>query len=456
MPKKPLIVRDHIPTIALVGRVNVGKSTLFNRMIEQRHALVSEKPGTTRTRNVGMAWWRGEPLRFIDTGGLTFDEHVPFEKEIMRQTELATREADLIALVVDIRTTLLPQERALVKRLRTAKKPIVLIGNKADTTKIADMANEREWLGLGLGAPIPVSAQNGRAVGDLLDFMYEKIKQQPEGGAEAKKHETAIRVAIVGKPNVGKSSLFNALLGEERVIVSPIAHTTREPHDVLLEWEGTPLLFIDTAGIRRQAQMKPGLEKEGVEKSLRALKDADIAILVLDASDDLSAQDQRLAELIEEQTVGMVIVLNKWDLVEDNQNPEVRAAATRQLQRHFPFASYAPITFVSALNSKGMYTMLPLIKKVYAARHRMLTPEELQPFFETVIRAHRPLRGRGTRFPKLLGFKQIDTNPPVFQLVIQTKTSLHIAYTRYLKNRLREHFDFSGTPIIIKMTKRNV
>src|SRR3989344_5179291 len=370
MSKAPQKTQDDIPTIAFVGRVNVGKSTLFNRIVEAQHALVSPIPGTTRTRNIMLAWWRGMPLRFVDTGGLTFDERVPFEKEIIKQTEIALKEADVIAFVVDLGVGILHQERELAKILRKQKKPVIVVGNKADTEKKARTADEGVWQALGFGNPIPVSALNGKNIGDLLDVLYEKVKPHLTAIEEtsAQKYDEAIRVIILGKPNVGKSSLLNALLGEERVGVSPIPHTTREPHDVLTEFDGTPILFVDTAGVRRHAKMQAGLEKDGVRKSLETLKNADVALLIMDAGDFLSAQDQRLAELMGEAAAGMGLVLNKWDLVENNQNPEVRNAARRQLERHFPFAAFAPITFVSALDKKGMYTVLPLIKKVFEAR----------------------------------------------------------------------------------------
>lgn len=450
--KKPSIVKDAIPTVALVGRVNVGKSTLFNRIIEERQALVSPQPGTTRTRNVAIAWWRGNPIRFIDTGGLTFDESVPLEKEVIRQTELALKEADIIVFVTDVLAGILPQERELARRLHKQNKPVILAANKADTRAKELIMHDPVWHALGFGEPIPMSAQNGRNVGDFLDVIYAAI-QNKYPLVPALETEP-IRVMIIGKPNVGKSTLFNAMIGEERVIVSSMPHTTREPHDTLVTWNDTPILFVDTAGIRRPARMDAGLEKEGVQKSIRALQDVDIALLVLDAGDDLSAQDKRLVALIEESNVGIVIVVNKWDLVENGSDATVRTAAIKQIARVFPFALYAPTVLVSALEERGIANIMPIIIKAHEARNRTLTEDELAAFFKEVLAKHRPPRGKGTKFPKLLGMKQRGASPPTFELFIRHGTSVHRSYVSYLANRLRERFDFTGTPIVIRMRKK--
>lgn len=452
MAKKPAIVHDSIPTVALVGRVNVGKSTLFNRIIEERQALVSPQPGTTRTRNMAIAWWRGNPIRFIDTGGLTFDEKMPLEKAVIRQTELALEEADIIVFVTDVGVGILPQERELSRRLHKQHKTVILVANKADTqTKELDI-HDPVWAGLGFGEPVPVSAQNGRNVGDFLDVIYAAI--QSKYPAVPALETEPIRVMIIGKPNVGKSTLFNALIGEERVIVSPMPHTTREPHDTLVTWNDTPILFVDTAGIRRPARMKAGLEKEGVQKSIRALQDVDIALLILDAGDDLSVQDKRLASLIEDSNVGIILIVNKWDLVPGRSEQATRTAAEKQIARVFPFATYAPVLLMSALENRGVSNILPLIVKANAARNLVLTEDEVNAFFKEVITKHRPPRGKGTRFPKLLGMKQRGTSPPTFELFIKHGTSVHRSYVSYLANRLRERFDFTGTPIVIRMKKK--
>lgn len=319
MPTPAKIIDLHLPTIALIGRVNVGKSTLFNKIIEENLALVSNIAGTTRTRNIGIAAWRGRQFRLVDTGGLTFSEDVPLEDDIIKQTEIALAEADIILFVVDIRSGLLPQEREIARRLvkQYKTKPVILVANKADSQTIHHLVYEREWRQLGLGEPFPVSAANGSKIGDLLDKMYKelgKIKKNPKRAPESE----PVKVALMGKPNVGKSSLFNKLIGEERVIVSDMPHTTREPHDTLVEVEFEPndnevsgseviakekissgkkkkvkaskdqILFIDTAGIRRKSKVSGELEKIGIQKSIATVNRADIVLLVLDATEPIS------------------------------------------------------------------------------------------------------------------------------------------------------------------------
>jgi len=314
------IVDQELPTVALVGRVNVGKSSLFNRIVEQRQALVSDIPGTTRTRNVATASWRGKNFRLIDTGGLTFSEDVPLEDDIIKQTEIALQEADLIVFVTDIQAGLLPQERELAKKLlkKSKDKPIILVANKADSITSHTAIYDKEWRTLGLGEPLPVSASNGSNVGDLLDLIYSGFNKLSRRPKKVKEEVVSIKVALMGRPNVGKSSLFNKLIGEERVIVSPMPHTTREPHDTLVEVEGQPLLFIDTAGIRRKAKVSGELEKIGIGKSIATINKADIVLLVLDATEPITDQDQQLAGLLREHTRSVIIIVNKWDLAEDN------------------------------------------------------------------------------------------------------------------------------------------
>ena len=254
------IIDQKLPTITLVGRVNVGKSTLFNKILEQNKAIVSSIPGTTRTRNIGTVNWRGKNFTLVDTGGLTFSDEVPLEKEIIEQTEIAIEEADLIVFVVDIQSGLLPQERELAKRLMKKKAEIIFVANKADSERLRMNVYEADWRKLGLGEPFPVSAANGSNVGNLLDEIFKRLgKAHPIGRASKKpktiKDLSVIKIAMIGKPNVGKSSIFNDLVGKKEVIVSPIAHTTREPHDTLVEIDGQPLMFVDTAGIRRKSHV---------------------------------------------------------------------------------------------------------------------------------------------------------------------------------------------------------
>ncbi|HLD60628.1 MAG TPA: ribosome biogenesis GTPase Der [Patescibacteria group bacterium] len=447
------IVDQNLPTVALVGRVNVGKSTLFNKMTESRHALVSDIPGTTRTRNVGVVTWRGKNFRLVDTGGLTFSEDVPLEEDIIKQTEIAMSEADVIVFVTDIQTGLLPQERELSRRLlkKIKDKPIVLVANKADNPAMHAMVHDKEWRQLGLGEPMPVSAANGVNVGELLDVLYGYLNKAKRRPKQVKEFEP-IKVAIMGRPNVGKSSLFNKLIGEERVIVSPMPHTTREPHDTLVEVEGQHILFIDTAGIRRKMKVSGELEKIGISKSISTVNRSDIVLLVLDATEPIADQDQQLAGLLRQHTRSVIIVVNKWDESEDNSDA-FRNDAKKSIYNSFPHLDFAPIVFVSAKTSYRIHQIFPLIKEAWEGRNLVLDEAKVREFILNVTKRHLPTRGKGVRHPKILGFQQLGYNPPMFEVLVKSNTSLHISYVRYLENRLRETFGFFASPIVMKLTK---
>lgn len=447
------IVDQRLPTVALVGRVNVGKSSLFNKIIEQNLALVSDIPGTTRTRNVAVASWRGKNFSLVDTGGLTFSANVPLEEDIIKQTEIAIAEADLIVFVTDIQTGILPQERELAKRLLKHAKttPILLVANKADTMALYSRIHEKEWRQLALGEPLPVSAGNGANVGDLLDAIYTKLNKQSKRPKQYKEIQ-AIKVALMGKPNVGKSSLFNTLIGEDRVIVSPIAHTTREPHDILVEVDGAHLLFIDTAGIRRKAKVSGELEKIGIAKSIATVNKSDIVLLILDATEPISDQDQQLAGLLREHTRSVIIVVNKWDLVEDNSD-EFRNNVKKDIYASFPHLSFAPIVFTSAKTEYRVHQIFPLIKQAWEARQVVLSEEILKDFIKRTVKKHLPTRGMGVRHPRIVAMTQLGYNPPMFEILVKSNTSLHMSYVHFIENQLRKEFGFFAAPIVMKLSK---
>lgn len=452
----PAKIHDmNLPTAVLVGRVNVGKSTLFNRMADTSRALVSEIPGTTRTRNIDVVTWRGKNFQLVDTGGLTFSDQVPLEKDIIEQTEKAINDAEAIIFVIDLQDELLPQEKELAKKLLKKfgqKKPIILVGNKADSASVRERAYDKSWLRLGLGAPIAVSAVTGSNVGDLLDIVFRmlgKSKKRPKTSIPEIK---AINVTIVGKPNVGKSSLFNKLIGEPRVIVSDMPHTTREPHDTLVEIDNEKINFIDTAGIRRKTKVSGQLEREGISKSLSAIKRADIVLFVLDTSEPVSDQDKQLGGFIEEHAKSAIIVVNKWDLAEGNED-SFRNDVKKKIYSYFPHLDYAPIIFVSALTEYRVHQIFPLLLQAYAEKERVIPQKELDQFLQFLIKKHRPSKGKGVRPPKILGFKQIASGPPVFEAAIKQKTSLHSSYVSFIKNRMRERYGFFASPIIVKLRK---
>jgi len=448
------IVDQNLPNVVLVGRVNVGKSTLFNRIAETNQAIVSDIPGTTRTRNIKVVNWRGKNFTLVDTGGLTFDEDVPLEKDIIIQTEKALDTADVIVFVTDLQTGVLSQERELAKLIRKKykSKPVILISNKADHENLRLRIYDPEWKSLGFGEPLPVSAANGGNVGDFLDLVYKQFgKKGVKKAKESIKFEP-VKVALIGKPNVGKSTLFNKLIGEERVIVSDMPHTTREPHDTLVEVEGQHYLFVDTAGIRRKTKVKGELERYGIGKSIEAMKRADIVLLLLDTSEPISDQDQQLAGLLREHTKSVIIIINKWDLAEENDDT-FRNEVEARIYQSFPHLRYAPVVFISAKSGYRVHQIFPLLTRAWKERNIEIPEGELKEFLKAVKRKRLPTRGKGVHHPDVLALRQINNGPPIFEIFIKQKTSLHSSYISYLTNRLREKYSFFANPIIIKMTK---
>lgn len=462
MKKNTTTIQDNLPIVALVGRVNVGKSTLFNKLIEEQKAIISEIPGTTRTSNEGLVLWRSKYFKLIDTGGLTFTDKVPLEKDILKQTEKAVKEADIIVFMTDAREGILPQEKELAKRLRRVEvKPVILVANKVDSKKYEKNLTEAEWFRLGLGDPFPISAASGRNIGEFLDLIFSTLQKGKVRPKKKSADKDTIQISIIGKPNVGKSSLFNKLIGQEKVIVSEMAHTTREPHDtmVVFEYEAgkkkikQKINFIDTAGIRRKAKVKGKLEREGIHKSIESLAASDIILFVIDGSEPISSQDMQLGGLIERRAKSVIIIVNKWDLAEDKSDKN-RNQVKKMIYSYFPHLDFAPILFTSGLTGYGVHNIFPEIIKIWNARHTEISDKALEKFLEHVIQKHRPSRGKGVRHPKLLGIRQIEIAPPVFELFIKHKTSLHRSYVEFLENQLREQFDFYGTPIVIKLKKQ--
>ncbi|MCX6781275.1 MAG: ribosome biogenesis GTPase Der [Candidatus Magasanikbacteria bacterium] len=452
--RRPEVVDYKLPTIALVGRVNVGKSSLFNCIMEHKQAIVSDIPGTTRTRNIGNFTWRGVQSRVVDAGGLTFDENEEFEKDILNQTEKAIAEADVVLFVVDIQDGLLPQERAIAKLLHKLKIPVLLVGNKVDSPKERPLVHEADWLKLGYGEPIPVSAANGVGVGDLLDDVYKlfnKAKRRPKKVTIVPQ----IRVAILGKPNVGKSTLLNQIAGEEIVIASPIAHTTRETFNLLVKWNEHVINFLDTAGIRRKAHVDEGLEKIGVSQSISHMEETDVVMLLIDATEPVSNQEKILASLIDEKRRSVILVVNKWDLVEDHSE-ENRKEFVKTLYGMYPHLQHAEIVFISALTGFRVHQLYDVIVAAFEARHKIIDAMTMDTFMVELLKKHPPKRGGGNLPPKIYGVKQLATDPPYFQISIRAKSILAKSYVKFVERSIREHFGFVGTPISLytKKTKQ--
>lgn len=444
---------SNLPTITLVGRTNVGKSTLFNRLIESQKALVSAEAGTTRDRKEGVCIWRGKAIRIVDTGGMDVDHSDEIENNIVKQAELAMAQSDIILFIVDAKTGPLPQDRELAEQFRDTKKPIIVVGNKAEKVSERNELQNKEWRLAGLSAPIAASAAKGMGIGDLLDEVYDILNELKKPPAPLSKVE-ATRVAVIGKPNVGKSTLLNAILGEERFIATPIAHTTREPNDVLLEVDGRSYLFVDTAGMRKKGKVKKtgGLEKAGVMRNESVLRHSDVALFVIDMTEPIGVQERTLAGLLKESRVGIIVVANKWDLVE-GKGTQTLNEYTRYIHGMIPFLTWAPKLFTSALTKQRVPKLFELIDRVQSNRHTVIDPKELDDFWRQAVSKHKPSKGKGPLGPKVLGMKQIETAPPTFELILKAKQTdvLHHSYLRYLENRLREEFGLEGTPIRIRV-----
>jgi GTP-binding protein len=449
-------------TAAIVGRANVGKSTLFNRLLERPKALVSPVAGTTRDRNYGQARWRGRDFEIVDTGGLEDERTAAFA--IKKQVDIAIKKADLIVFLVDLKDGLMPQDRVIAKFLKKIKKPVLLVGNKADALKTLAEAENKEWLKLAFGKPLAVSAANGTGTGDLLDKIFEFFKEEisEEKISEKISAVPPVKVAIVGKPNAGKSSLLNTLLGEERVLVSEIPFTTREPQDMILLYRDQPFLLIDTVGMRKKARIDPGLERVGVRRSIAAMERADVVLFVTEAQEQMTSQDKHLSELILEKNTGLVIVANKWDLVKKEGSQTINLFV-EYYHRFFPYLDWAPVVFISAKTGEKVGKILDLVLEIKNKREKFIKQEELKNFLRETLAKHwavihrRKKTGFGSR-PKIVNLVQTGVNPPTFHLITTSREKLPEAFIKFIEKKFRERFDFVGTPIkleVQQIKKRN-
>lgn len=441
------------PVVALVGRTNVGKSTLFNRLLETQKALVSHIPGTTRDRNEGDCLWRGRIIRLVDTGGMDVDLGDEIERNILKQAEYAIARADLLLFVVDAKVGAMPQERTLAAKIRKSGKPVIVVANKAEKVSERLSIDNAEWRFAGLSHPVAISAVRGTGVGDLLDLVYEKLDEIGKPAIDPRETQ-GVKIAVIGKPNVGKSTLLNAVIGEERFIVSPIAHTTREPNDMLVTRDDKRYIFIDTAGMRKSAKVKKagGLESEAVQRNQHIVKIADVTVLVLDASQPLGNQEKTLAGFLKDSNSGVIVVANKWDLVQDKETNTMNQFR-EYIAGTLPFLAWAPVIFVSAKTKQRVNNLFDEIDRVVQNRTVEISDEHLKEFLHTAQTRHAPMKGKGQSVPKLLGFQQTSTKPPQFDLIMRAKRTdaLSVAYIRFLENRLRETFNLVGTPLRINI-----
>ncbi len=432
------------PMVAIVGRQNVGKSTLLNRMAGRRVAIVDDLPGTTRDRIMADVTALGREFTIVDTGGLELRPDSAISQGVNEQVMAAIMEADLIVFLVDIRDGVTPADLEIADRLRELGKPLVLVANKADNAKYETGAVE--FYQMGLGEPLAVSAYHGRGIPELLDRVTPLLPSPSAASAEPE----AIGVAIVGRPNVGKSTLLNTLLGGERVIVDEAPGTTRDAIDTPVDFEGESVLLIDTAGIKRRGRIGGGVGQYSVIRALRAIERADIALLVLDAGQLVAAQDMHIAGYIQQAAKGVMIIVNKWDLVETGNKVEY----DRYLRSQFRFVSYAPVIFVSAKLGWEVDKIMPQVRRIYQERLKRLSTAVVNSVIQEAVAAH-GLPRKGSRQLKILYATQAEVNPPTFVFFVNYPQLVHFSYQRYLENRLRQSFGFEGTPIrLVFKTRR--
>lgn len=440
-----------LPLVAIIGRPNVGKSTLFNRLIGSRRSIVGDLPGITRDRIYCQAEWQGRHFRVVDTGGIVPDDEALIPAKIFEQAKAAIEEASLLVFVVDVRDGLTPLDEELARRLRTMEKPVLVAANKSDTGRVAELAGE--FHRFGFLEVLPVSAEHGAGIGDLLDAMFDLLP-----AVEPKKEEQReINVAIIGRPNVGKSSLINKLLGQERVIVSPIPGTTRDAVDTVFEAvddEGKPirLRLIDTAGIRRKGKTEEMAEKLSVVMARKHIERADVVLVVIDAVEGVTALDANIAGYAHEAGRSVIVVVNKWDIVE--KDTYTVNLYEEKIRDQMKFLDYAPIIFLSALTGQRIVRLPALIAKANEARNMRVSTGQLNQFFHEYLEQPKATISSRHRL-KVLYLTQAGIRPPTFVIFTSgTKTRIHFSYERYLINRLREAFGFFATPIRIKQRLR--
>lgn len=432
------------PVVAIVGRPNVGKSALFNRIVGRRISIVEGEPGVTRDRIYAPAQWSGRGFILVDTGGIEAGGGEGFEEATRVQAEIAVADADVLLFVVDARAGVLPADQEVAKTLRRSGKPILLVANKVDDPAIGYGVGE--FFALGFGEPIPVSAEHGKGIGDLLDRVAAAV-----GDAPPPEEDAGIRVAVVGRPNVGKSSLVNMMIGEERSIVSDIPGTTRDPVDTTLERDGVRFTLVDTAGIRRKSRIAGSVERYSVIRSLRAIDRSDICFLLLDATELVTEQDSRIGGYAHEAGKGIILVVNKWDLVEKDGKTMDRFE--EKIRHELGFLQYAPLLFVSAKTGRRVERLFELAAYVADQQSLRIATGRLNEALQEAIHLRQPPADKGVRL-KVLYIVQTGVKPPTFNLFVNDPERMHYSYLRYLENQLRSRFGFVGTPLVFRLRKR--
>lgn len=433
------------PVVCIVGRPNVGKSTLFNRIVGRRIAITEDTPGVTRDRIYSEAEWLNKHFTLIDTGGLEPESEEIIPQNIKRQAEIAIETADVILFVVDGEEGITATDREISNMLRKSNKEIILVCNKIDSKKTRD--NLFEFYELGIGTPMAVSAEQGLGIGDLLD---EVIKHFPEH-KDTEEDDDLIRIAIIGKPNVGKSSLINKIIGEERVIVTDIPGTTRDAIDTYFTYGENKYVFIDTAGLRRKRNINENVERYSVVRTLTAVDRSDICILVIDGTSGVTEQDTKIAGYAHNNGKGMIIAVNKWDIVEKDQN--TYRSIEKEIREKLAFISYAPIVFISARTGRNLDKLFQLIETVSNNNNMRISTGVLNDIINEAVLMNQPPSDKGVRLKIFYG-TQVAVKPPKFLIFINKKKLMHFSYERYLENQIRQYFGFEGVPITFEFKER--
>lgn len=427
------------PVVAIVGRPNVGKSTLLNRLIRKREAVVDDVPGVTRDRIYADCDWNGREFLVVDTGGIIFDESDELVVSVRRQAEMAIRDADVVLFVVDARSGVVYEDQEIAELLRNQQKKVLLVANKVENP--SDEASAYEFLSLGLGEPIMISALHGIGIGDLLDVIVANL---PDKEAPSETGEEAA-ITLVGRPNVGKSSTLNRILGEERAVISDIPGTTRDSIDSLYEHNGKIYRIIDTAGIKRKSEKEEPIFFYSFLRALRAIERSDVSLLIIDASEGVTKQDQKIAELIEEKGNACIIVLNKWDLI---KTEEQRKKVYDSLERKLYFLNYAPFIHISAKTGRNIHKIFPMIEEVLGEYRKRIKTSELNRWMERLKEEGYTVVS-GPKRLKVYYCVQADIEPPEFVFFVNDRSLVRQNYRKFLENRLREAFGFKGTPLKI-------
>ena len=430
-----------MPIVAVVGRPNVGKSTFFNRVIGRRLAIVDDEPGVTRDRNFARADWAGRHFFLVDTGGVIEGSDEPLERAIREQAYAAVGEADLILLVADGKAGVHPLDQRLAEILRKSGPPVLLVVNKMD--RMPHDTSHLDFWSLGMGDPLPVSSISGKGSGDLLDAVVANLPDQEE----VPEDEGLIRVAVVGKPNVGKSSFVNRLFGEDRVVVNERAGTTRDPVDTPMQYHGRTLMFIDTAGLRRQSKVKDSLEYYSALRTAKVVRDADVCLVLVDATEPIHVQDLKVAEQAWEAGAGVILVANKWDLVDKDHRTAPQFE--KDLKERAPFLRWVPVLFTSALSGQRVRKCLDLVLRIQETRHKRVSTAEVNKALEALLRRQPPPHSRGRRM-KLRYGTQVSVAPPTFVFFCNLPDDLPEHYKRYVHNSLRDQWGFIGSPLRIR------